>query len=98
MGLPGRNESFTQEQVLKALRIYEKIDSAELKQSLYLFLEKVIPVAEEVGLKLAIHPDDPPFPVLGLPRVVSTEQDAVDLLNAVPSPANGLCFCTGGGR
>lgn len=95
LGLPGSDEAFTPQQVLDALDGYRYIDSARLKKHLYDFLAEVTPVAEACGLKLAIHPDDPPYPVLGLPRVVSTEQDLADLLEAVPSPANGLCFCTG---
>ena len=95
LGLPGSEEQFTEEQILAALKTYEGIDAAKLKQHLFYFLQQVIPVAEECGLKMAIHPDDPPYPVLGLPRIVSTEQDAADLLDAAPSPANGLCFCTG---
>lgn len=95
LGLPGSEERFTEEEILAALRTYEGIDAARLKAHLFHFLQQVVPVAEEYGLKLAIHPDDPPFPVLGLPRIVSTEADAVELLAAAPSPANGLCFCTG---
>ncbi len=66
-----------------------------MKEHLFYFLKEIIPVAEELGLKMAIHPDDPPFPLLGLPRVVSTEADAKELLEAAQLPANGLCFCTG---
>lgn len=95
LGLPGSDESFTPEQVLTALNDYENINAAKLKQHLFHFLQQVVPVAEEAGVKLAIHPDDPPYPLLGLPRVVSTENDAIELLKAAPSPANGLCFCTG---
>ena len=95
LGLPGSEEQFTEEQILAALKTYEHIDAKKLKEHLFYFLKQVVPVAEECGLKMAIHPDDPPYPVLGLPRVVSTEQDAAELLNAAPSPANGLCFCTG---
>ena len=95
LGLPGSEERFTEEQILAALKTYEGIDAAKLKQHLFNFLQQVVPVAEELGLKMAIHPDDPPFPILGLPRIVSTEQDAMELLDCAPSPANGLCFCTG---
>ncbi|MEQ1588712.1 MAG: mannonate dehydratase, partial [Cyclobacteriaceae bacterium] len=95
MGLPGGNEPFTREELLVTLNSYADIDAKTLKQNLFYFLEQVVPVAAESGLKMAIHPDDPPYPVLGLPRVVSTEQDAAELIQAVPSPANGLCFCTG---
>ena len=95
LGLPGDDEPFTAAEVLEELKCYEKITAEKLQKHLFDFLQEVVPVAEEVGLKMAIHPDDPPFPLLGLPRVVGTEQEVAALLAAAPSPANGLCFCTG---
>ena len=94
-GLPGAEESYTVEDFLKVLQGYDGIDASRLKENLYYFLREIIPVAESVGVLMAIHPDDPPYPILGLPRVVSTEQDIVDLYKAVDSPNNGLTFCTG---
>jgi mannonate dehydratase len=95
LGLPGSDESFTPAKVLAELDKYSDINSKKLKNNLIEFLKDVAPVAEDCGIKLAIHPDDPPYPVLGLPRVVSTEADIEAILDSVPVPANGLCFCTG---
>lgn len=94
-GLPGSEEHFTLGQFQQALDAYRNIDRDRLRQHLVAFLEAVVPVAEACGVKLAIHPDDPPFSILGLPRVVGTAADVAALLGAVPSVANGLCFCTG---
>lgn len=95
LGLPGSTEAFTPEMVMAELNKYGHIDAQKLKQHLFEFLREVIPVCEETGMVMAIHPDDPPYPVLGLPRIMSSENDVSDLVTAVPSLANGLCFCTG---
>ena len=94
-GLPGAEEGYTLKEFNEILATYKNIGPIELKENLFHFLSQIIPTAEEAGVLMCIHPDDPPFPILGLPRVVSTEQDIVDIYDAVKSHNNGLTFCTG---
>lgn len=94
-GLPGTDEVFTIPEFTEHLQRYAQTDAAKLKQNLAYFLQAIVPEAEKVGIKMCIHPDDPPFPILGLPRVVSNEQDLTDLVSYCTSPSNGITFCTG---
>ena len=94
-GLPGAEEGYSLDDLQAALDAYRNIDADALHRHLVEFMAAVAPAAGAAGVRLAIHPDDPPFPLLGLPRVVSTEADVRRLFEAVPNPANGLCFCTG---
>ena len=94
-GLPGSEDSFTLDAFAEVLASYKTVDEAALRKNLNYFIQQITPIAERVGIRLAIHPDDPPYPILGLPRVVSTEADARQLLDTYESLHNGLCFCTG---
>jgi len=94
-GLPGTDEVFTIDEFKEHLKKYQDTDANKLKENLAYFLKAIIPHAEKVGIKMCIHPDDPPFPILGLPRVVSTEKDLKDVVESCPSPNNGITFCTG---
>ncbi|QHS54144.1 mannonate dehydratase [Mucilaginibacter sp. 14171R-50] len=94
-GLPGSEEGYTPAGFLNMLASYGHISAQALKANLAHFLHEVIPAAEQGGVLICIHPDDPPYPILGLPRVVSNEQDIMDIYNAIDSPNNGLTFCTG---
>ncbi|MBU5378374.1 MAG: mannonate dehydratase [Pantoea sp.] len=94
-GLPGAEEGYTLDQFRAQLAQYDGIDKAKLREHMAVFLRAIVPVAEEVGIKLAVHPDDPPRPILGLPRIISTEEDMQWLKETVDSLHNGFCFCTG---
>lgn len=95
MALPGDEKGFTLEKLKKGLNDYKDISAEELQENLIYFLSEVIPVAKEAGVNMAIHPDDPPWPVLGLPRVVSTQEDLDYIFQSVPETQNGLTFCSG---
>jgi len=94
-GLPGTDEVFTIAEFKEHLKRYEHTDAKKLKENMAYFLKAIVPTAEEQDIKMCIHPDDPPFPILGLPRVVCNEKDLEDVINACPSPSNGITFCTG---
>lgn len=94
-GLPGSEEGYTMEQFQAALDSYKGIGHAELERNLRLFLDEILPTAEKNNVKMAIHPDDPPFDVFGLPRVMSTAKDMKRLISENGSPNNGFTFCTG---
>lgn len=95
MGLPGGDRGFSLEEVRDRLAKYDDIDETALRRNLKYFIKNIMEVAEYHSIKMTIHPDDPPFSLVGLPRIVSTEADALDLVESVPSPSNGLCLCTG---
>jgi mannonate dehydratase len=95
LGFPGSGETFTLEEVNQRIAGYSEIDKAIFRSNLIAFLKEIIPVAEHAGVKMAIHPDDPPWSLLGLPRIVGTLEDIEFIINSIDSPSNGITFCTG---
>ena len=94
-GLPGSLEAYSLDDFKSALKTYKEIGDDALRENLYQFIKEIAPAAEESGVRLGIHPDDPPMPLLGLPRIVSTKNDLLNILNAYDSPSNGITLCTG---
>ncbi|WP_371156952.1 mannonate dehydratase [Jannaschia sp. 2305UL9-9] len=94
-GLPGAEEGYSIASLQEELDLYAKIDADRLRQHQIDFLSEVIPVAERLGIRMCCHPDDPPFPLLGLPRIMSTEKDYASLVSAIDSPSNGITLCSG---
>ncbi|MCB8876128.1 mannonate dehydratase [Acidisoma silvae] len=94
-GLPGGEDTYTRDAIARRIASFHGVTPADMRANLVAFLEEVVPVAEEFGVKLGIHPDDPPFSLFGLPRIVSTADDAATILAAVDRPANGLTLCAG---
>jgi len=94
-GLPGANQNLTIDDIKSLLETYVNIDEAQLRKNLFAFLEEVVPTAERLGMRLCCHPDDPPFALLGLPRIISTEADYAEMVSSVESPANGITLCSG---
>ncbi|MBB6508211.1 mannonate dehydratase [Rhizobium soli] len=94
-GLPGSADGYSLDQLLEKLRTYHGINREKLQSNLVDFLSQVVPVAEQVGINICAHPDDPPWPLLGLPRILSTEDDYAHILKAVDSRANGVTLCSG---
>ena len=95
LGLPGSGETFTLEQLRQMIDEYNHIDESRLKEHLFHFIREIVPVANESGIRLAIHPDDPPWSLMGLPRIISTKKDLEEILSIMDTPVNGITFCTG---
>jgi len=95
LGLPGSLQQYTIEEFKRALKEYDNLGDEQLRKHLYYFIKEIVPVAEEVNVLMAIHPDDPPWPLLGLPRIVGNKADVEQILNVIDSPSNGITLCTG---